>query len=69
MTGTVRRAAGTRLSVEAKRQLRALADLPDSEIDCSDIPDSSPEQLRRFRRKYPSAANATPELEETSQLS
>jgi uncharacterized protein (DUF4415 family) len=39
MTISVRRAAGTPLTDEDKQQLKALADLPDDQIDFSDIPE------------------------------
>ena len=39
MSNIVRRAAGTPLSEEAREQLRALAAMPDSEINYSDIPE------------------------------
>jgi hypothetical protein len=37
------------LTEEAKARLDALAALPDSEIDCSDIPEATEEQLARMR--------------------
>ncbi len=49
MTNYVQRAAGIPLSDEEREQLRRLAELPDSEIDCSDIPESTEEQLRNAR--------------------
>ena len=39
MTNIVRRSAGTPLSEEAKDELRMLAEMPDDEIDLSDIPE------------------------------
>lgn len=47
MTKYVRVAAGTPLTDEERSQLRALAQMPDSEIDFSDIPERVYDNQRR----------------------
>ncbi|MCL1909102.1 MAG: hypothetical protein FWG12_07035 [Holophagaceae bacterium] len=37
------------LTEQDKRELDALAAMPDDEIDCSDIPEATEEQLARMR--------------------
>ncbi len=51
MTNYVRKAAGTPLTDEEMAQLRALAEMPNSEIDFSDIPESTTVQLQGARRR------------------
>ncbi len=51
MTNYVRRAAGTHLTEEEQAQLRLLVDMPDAEIDLSDIPESTEAQLRGAMRR------------------
>jgi hypothetical protein len=51
MKNYVRRAAGIPLTEEELAQLRALAEKPDSEIDFTDIPESTPAQLKGARHR------------------
>ena len=66
MTNYVRRAAGTPLTEEEHRQLKALAEMPDSEIDLSDIPESTEEQLRNFKRRPSPKNRSSSELTKAS---
>jgi hypothetical protein len=51
MTITVRRKAGTPLSEEAREQLRKLAEMPDEDIDFSDIPERPFNAVRSTRKQ------------------
>jgi hypothetical protein len=46
--GKVKRASGRPLTARQKRELTALAALPDDQIDTSDIPELPPEAWMRF---------------------
>jgi len=66
MTNYVRRVAGTPLTDKELQELKALAAMPDSEIDFSDIPESTEEQLRNFKRRPRSGDRPSPELNKAS---
>jgi hypothetical protein len=40
-------------AIEKRRQLRTLATLPDDQIDTSDIPELTADQIRGAVRRYP----------------
>jgi hypothetical protein len=54
MSNYVRRAAGTSLSEKELQQLRDLAQMPDSDIDCSDIPEKR-KLKQKTRERGPSS--------------
>ena len=66
MTNYVRRVAGTPLTDKELQELKALAAMPDSEIDFSDIPESTEEQLRNFKRRPSPKNRSSSELTKAS---